>query len=64
MVIVVGSAQSRAFLEEHFRSVTLATRLDNGQGVDNEEQGQPVWVCRGLTGTWASDWLGWRHYSG
>jgi 4-amino-4-deoxy-L-arabinose transferase-like glycosyltransferase len=64
VVIVVGSAQSRAFLEEHFRSVTLATRLDNGQGVDNEEQGQPVWVCRGLTGTWADTWLGWRHYSG
>ncbi|HEV8648599.1 MAG TPA: glycosyltransferase family 39 protein [Actinomycetes bacterium] len=64
VVIVVGYSQRRAFLQERFRSVTLAARLDNGQGVDNEEQGQPVWVCRDLTGTWASTWLGWRHYSG
>ncbi len=35
-----------------------------GRGIDNEEQGQPVWVCRGLTGTWAASWRDWRHYSG
>lgn len=64
VVLVVGYEQGRAFLQERFRSVSLAARLDNGLGVDNEEQGQPVWVCRGLLGTWASTWLGWRHYSG
>jgi len=64
VVIVVGYADGRAFLQRRFRSVTLAGRLDNGQGIDNEEQGQPVWVCRGLTGTWAASWRDWRHYSG
>jgi 4-amino-4-deoxy-L-arabinose transferase-like glycosyltransferase len=64
VVIVVGYADGRAFLQRRFRSVTLAARLDNGQGIDNEEQGQPVWVCRGLDGTWAASWRDWRHYSG
>ncbi len=64
VVIVVGYPHGRAFLQERFRSVALAARFDNGRGVDNEEQGQPIWVCRGLIGTWASTWPGWRHYSG
>jgi 4-amino-4-deoxy-L-arabinose transferase-like glycosyltransferase len=64
VVIVVGHAGDRAFLEERFGSVTLAARLDNGLGVDNEEQGQPVWVCRDLDGTWAASWRDWRHYTG
>jgi hypothetical protein len=64
VVIVVGYAESRAFLQQRFRSVTLAARLDNGQGIGNEEQGQPVWVCRDLVGTWAGSWRDWRHYSG
>jgi 4-amino-4-deoxy-L-arabinose transferase-like glycosyltransferase len=64
VVIVVGYDQDRAFLQRQFRSVTLAGRLDNGQGIDNEEQGHPIWVCRGLHGTWAASWRDWRHYSG
>jgi len=64
VVIVVGYEQARDLLEQRFRSVTLAGRLDNGHGVDNEEQGQPVWVCRGLRGTWAEVWPAWRHYDG
>jgi 4-amino-4-deoxy-L-arabinose transferase-like glycosyltransferase len=64
VVIVVGYGWDQAFLERRFRSVTLAARLDNGHGIDNEEQGQPVWVCRGMDGTWAATWRDWRHYSG
>ncbi|HEX6676487.1 MAG TPA: glycosyltransferase family 39 protein [Actinomycetes bacterium] len=64
VVIVVGYEQARDVLEQRFRSVTLAGRLDNGHGVANEEQGHPVWVCRGLRGTWAGTWTDWRHYSG
>jgi hypothetical protein len=64
VVIVVGYEQARDVLEQRFRSVTLAGRLDNGHGVDNEEQGHPVWVCRGLHGTWRDTWIDWRHYSG
>jgi hypothetical protein len=64
VVLVVGYGEHRDFLQRQFRSVTLAGRLDNGQGIGNEEQGQPIWVCRGLVGTWAASWRDWRHYSG
>jgi hypothetical protein len=64
VVIVVGYAQARDLLDERFASVTLAGRLDNRHGVDNEEQGQPVWICRGLRGTWPDTWTAWRHYDG
>jgi hypothetical protein len=64
VVIVVGYEQARDVLEQRFRSVTLAGRLDNGHGVANEEQGHPVWVCRSLRGTWRDTWIDWRHYSG
>ena len=64
VVIVVGYGQARDLLDERFDSVTLAGRLDNRHGVDNEEQGQAVWVCRGLRGTWSDTWIAWRHYDG
>jgi hypothetical protein len=64
VVIVVGYGQARDLLDERFGSVTLAGRLDNRHGVDNEEQGQPVWLCRDLRGTWADTWIAWRHYDG
>ena len=64
VVIVVGYQQASDLLAQRFRSVTLARRLDNGHGVDNEEQGQPVWVCRGLRGSWPNTWIAWRHYDG
>jgi 4-amino-4-deoxy-L-arabinose transferase-like glycosyltransferase len=64
VVLVVGYGQARGLLEERFGSVTLARRLDNRHGVDNEEQGQPVWICRDLRGTWPATWLAWRHYDG
>jgi hypothetical protein len=39
-----------------FTSCEVKARLDNGVGVDNEEQGQPVAVCRGLRSTWTESW--------
>jgi 4-amino-4-deoxy-L-arabinose transferase-like glycosyltransferase len=69
VVVVVGYNRARDWLAQRFDSVTLATRLDNaalndGEAVDNEEQGQPVWIARGLREPWATGWLGWRHYDG
>jgi hypothetical protein len=61
VVLVVG--EDPAWLAGRFASVTLAGRLDNGLGIDNEEQGQPVWLARDLRGGWA-DWRAWRHYDG
>jgi hypothetical protein len=59
-VIVVG--YRRPWLAGRFGSVTLARRLDNGAGIETSEQGTPIWICRGLRGSWASTWVDWRHY--
>jgi hypothetical protein len=44
-----------------FASCTVAARLDNGVGVDNEEQGQPVAVCRGPVAAWPALWPQFQH---
>ena len=44
-----------------FASCAAAGRRDNGVGVDNEEQGQPIAICRGPVGGWASVWPQLRH---
>jgi hypothetical protein len=59
-VIVIG--YQRSWLAARFGSVTMARRLDNGAGIRNEEQGTPVWICRGLHGSWPTTWIDWRHY--
>lgn len=53
-VIVVGYPQ--AAVRGWFRDVTLATRIDNGVGPDNEEQGSPVWVARDPVAPWEQLW--------
>lgn len=44
-----------------FASCTVAARLDDGVGVDNEEQGAAVQVCRDPRGGWAAAWPHMRH---
>ena len=39
-------------------SLTAAGTVDNGLGVDNDEQGRTIWVCRDLTRGWAEVWPG------
>ncbi len=58
VAVFVGSA---ATARAHFQSCSVAGALDNGVGVDNEEQGQPVVVCRGPIGGWAAVWPALRH---
>ena len=43
-------------------SLRLATRLDNHLGVDDDEQGAPVWVCSSLRTSWAAAWPGLRDF--
>ncbi|HEY1485713.1 MAG TPA: glycosyltransferase family 39 protein [Micromonosporaceae bacterium] len=45
-----------------FDSCTKAGSLDNRLDVDNEEQGIPITVCRGLTSSWAQMWPSYQHY--
>ncbi|MGH8931270.1 MAG: ArnT family glycosyltransferase [Egibacteraceae bacterium] len=60
---VVAVRMSGELLDDHFASCRRAPSIDNGLGVDNEAQGQPVWVCRGLLGSWRERWPDFRHYN-
>jgi hypothetical protein len=44
-----------------FDSCQVVGRLDNGVDVDNEEQGEPVAICRGPIGGWTSIWPRLKH---
>jgi 4-amino-4-deoxy-L-arabinose transferase-like glycosyltransferase len=52
----------RAYLRAFFGDVELATRLRNGFGVENDEDGAPVWVCRDQKHTWVAMWPALKHY--
>lgn len=51
-VVVGRETQTR----DLFAECTTVTTLDNGVGVDNEEQEQPVLVCRNPIGGWSAVW--------
>ncbi|HEX6470668.1 MAG TPA: glycosyltransferase family 39 protein [Streptosporangiaceae bacterium] len=63
--IVVGpdAAAGPAYLHRFWTDVTIAGRIDNGAGLDNEEQGKPIWVCRGQRAPWPALWPQLRHLS-
>jgi hypothetical protein len=56
--IVLGREQLARSL---FEDCIPAGRLDNGVGVDNEEQGQPLLICRRPIGGWDAAWPAMRH---
>ncbi|WP_206664058.1 glycosyltransferase family 39 protein [Thermomonospora catenispora] len=58
-VIVVGG--EAPLLRRHWSEVTMAGRVDNGVGLDNDEQGTPVWICRGQREPWAVLWPRLKH---
>ncbi len=60
-VIAVGFR--RTTLDGLFRDVRLAGTVDNGVGVDNEEQGGPIWICRQPVASWSQLWPTMRHFS-
>jgi hypothetical protein len=60
-VVVVG--YQTATVDRFFTGCRLAARVDNGLGLDNEEQGSPVWVCQQVRRPWAELWPQLRHLS-
>lgn len=60
---VVAVRLPAAFLARQFRDCTQVGTVDNGHGIDNEAQGVPISVCRGLRGTWEERWPDFRHSS-
>ncbi|MGS2615772.1 glycosyltransferase family 39 protein [Micromonospora sp. LZ34] len=55
VVIAVGW-QRPDRLRGWFTEVTLAGQVDQRVEVDNDENGGPIWVCRGLRRPWAQIW--------
>ncbi|MBB5872273.1 4-amino-4-deoxy-L-arabinose transferase-like glycosyltransferase [Allocatelliglobosispora scoriae] len=60
VLIAVGYSPRR--LGPHFASCEIAARLDNGVGVDNEEQTLPITVCRDPREPWSALWPFFQHY--
>lgn len=56
--IVVGYDSDQ--LKSWFRSVELAARVDDDVALENDEQGQPVWLCRDPLAPWVELWPGLR----
>ena len=48
-------------VRDRFASCEVVDRLDNGVGVDNEEQEAPVAICRGPEAPWSELWPAFRH---
>lgn len=61
VVVVVGGQYDD--VARDFARCTVVDHLDNGVDVDNEEQGEPVGVCRDPLAPWDRLWPGLRHLS-
>ena len=48
-------------LASYFHECSMAAQINNGYGVDNQEQYQTVWVCTGLRVPWSQIWPNFRH---
>lgn len=59
-VVVVGLPASA--LPGFFRGCRLVTHVDNGLGLDNDEQGDTVRLCSGTARPWATMWPDLVHY--
>ena len=58
--VVIGPTDA-AELSRYFTSCARRATIDNGYRLDNEEQGKPVWVCRGMPRAWSAIWPEIRH---
>lgn len=58
-VLVVGLSSTA--LVDDFERCHVAARIANAAGVDNDEHGEPVAVCRGTRAPWSQIWSRLRH---
>ena len=49
-------------LRRYFGSVTMAARIHNAWGVQNDEEGEPIWLCREQKAAWPAIWPDFKHY--
>ncbi|WP_328766446.1 glycosyltransferase family 39 protein [Streptomyces sp. NBC_00286] len=60
-VLLVRQEDARD-LERYFTGCRQVARVDNGQGVENEEQDAAIVLCSGTTQPWSRLWPSLRHY--
>lgn len=58
---MIAIGYDRATLARWFGAVRPAARIDDGVGLDNDEQGGTVWVCRDRRLSWSRLWPRLRH---
>lgn len=59
--VVVGAPGYEAYTRRSWADCRVAAHIDNGVGLDDEEQGYAVLACRKPLRTWTSIWPGQRH---
>lgn len=52
---------SLGYLQEFFDQCEQVAVVDNGLDIDNEVQGAPIVVCRGIKSDWAATWDAMRY---
>ena len=52
-----------ALLNREFAHVRMIATFRNGLGVEDDEQGVPVYLATGLKPSWAQAWPAFRDYS-
>ena len=58
---VVAVGLDRSDIATTLRDCRLRARIDDGVGIDNDEQGAPVDVCRGPQRPWSVQWSAVKH---
>ena len=58
---VVAVGLDRSDIATTLRDCRLRARIDDGVGIDNDEQGAPVDVCRGPQRPWSAQWSAVKH---
>ena len=59
--IIVGFG-SVPYLSRYFASVKRVATIHNTYGVQNDEEGAPVWLCRDQLMPWPRIWPQFRSY--
>ncbi|HEX2149549.1 MAG TPA: glycosyltransferase family 39 protein, partial [Actinomycetota bacterium] len=60
LAIAVGVPEST--VSEICADYRLAARIESPHGIDNDQDGRPVWVCPRMRATWKTLWPTLRHY--
>ncbi|HTN79994.1 MAG TPA: hypothetical protein VMK16_09995, partial [Acidimicrobiales bacterium] len=60
--VVLTGFSDRRYLDPYWTDCRIAAHVDDGVGVDNDEQGLPIWVCDAPVRPWADMWDDVTHY--